>query len=172
MTSKWINGNKSSFYEKQSSPISEIDKSMRLAALPDGKEVVLANPLNSSIVKIRNNGMIDIFTATNQGIRIDPAKHTINVLGEHEIHHIDNLTVWASKFIRMNAKRSIYHNSKESIYSDAKNDWTVKAGENIIMTSGKTVYIQSSDIKISAKGSMRFEAGNVMTFSAERYMYE
>lgn len=172
MINDWVNGNKSLLFDKDSSPVIETQKTLRAAALPDGKEILLAHPTNSSLVKIRNNGMIDIFTATNQGLRIDPIKHTINVIGEHEQHHIDNLIVWASKFIRMNAKRSIFMDSAESIHSSAKNDWTLKAGENIIMTAGNSVHVSASDVKVVSKGNIRFEAGNVIEFKGERYNYE
>ncbi|MFL8798662.1 MULTISPECIES: hypothetical protein [unclassified Clostridioides] len=47
-----------------------------------GKEVGIYHPKKSSIVKLRDDSSIDIFTATNVGLRINAENKTIEVFGD------------------------------------------------------------------------------------------
>ena len=73
----------------------------------NSQEVGLVHPNNSSLVKIRDNGVIDIFVATNQGIRIDPATKSVNFFTNNEKHHVGNLSAWVEYAVSIEAKRSI-----------------------------------------------------------------
>lgn len=46
-----------------------------------GQEVGLYNPISSSIVKVQDDGTIDIFSSTNTGVRINPNSKTVEILG-------------------------------------------------------------------------------------------
>ena len=46
------------------------------------QEVGLYNPVSSSVVKIKDDGEIDIFISTNIGIKINPQTKTIEILGD------------------------------------------------------------------------------------------
>ena len=46
------------------------------------KEVGLYNPNSSSIVKIQDDGVIDIFASTNVGVRVNPKNRTVELFGD------------------------------------------------------------------------------------------
>jgi len=180
MIQDWINGQQSTLFSKEESPVEDIKQSLASSTFSDGKEVMLYHPNNSSIVKIKNNGMIDIFTSTNQGIRIDPIKHVVNILAEHEIHHLNNLTVWASKFVRINSKRGIFLDSGDSIIEKTKNNWTINvghdatinAGGNVMVHSDKSMQLDANYINIKSQTDIRIEAVNNIDFKGVRYNHE
>ncbi|MEG1870833.1 MAG: hypothetical protein RR192_02415, partial [Peptostreptococcaceae bacterium] len=63
------------------SPINRISEMMSSKGNFNGEEVGLYNPTSSSIVKILDNGIIDMFVSTNVGVRINPKNRTIEILG-------------------------------------------------------------------------------------------
>ena len=58
-----------------------------------GQDVGIYSPTTSSIIKIKEDGSINIFTETNNGIRIDPTNKTIEFLGNNMYVKSNNWTV-------------------------------------------------------------------------------
>ena len=60
-------------------PISELINDLSTSAYFEAEEVGLMHPVNKSLVKLKNDGCIDIFTKDNNGIRINPNEKKIMV---------------------------------------------------------------------------------------------
>lgn len=69
----------------------EMTNQVDLKKYPLHTEPALIHPLNSSIVKIRDNGTIDVFVGTDNGIRVDPNEKSVTLLannyGEKSTYH-------------------------------------------------------------------------------------
>ncbi|MGX9755914.1 hypothetical protein ACWYRQ_06540 [Clostridioides difficile] len=63
-------------------PIDSIVEKIEKKGLFVGKEVGIYHPIKSSIVKLRDDSSIDIFTATNVGLRINAENKTIEIFGD------------------------------------------------------------------------------------------
>lgn len=118
----------------------EIVESVDLKKYPLNAEPALVHPSNSSVVKIRDNGMIDLFVGTDNGIRIDPKHRSISLLantyGEKSTTHNQTVT--------RNMNASIGGN------------WTVKVKGNLTFTTeGSMNFTAQKDISLlSKKGSI------------------
>lgn len=120
-SSTWIdNENKDliKYYDfKDIDPIKNITDKMDDAGYFKGREVALFHPTKSSIVKLRDDGCIDIFTSTNIGVRINPQNKTIEMFGNVSTKS-DKWTVLSNK-VRVQAKEDIVLNAK-SLSIEAK----------------------------------------------------
>lgn len=88
-------------------PIKMIEDLIDKAPFFTEDEPGLYHPSTSSVIKLRNNGMIDIFVGTNQGIRIDPNTKTLNMFTNNEKHHIGNMNVWANESVSFDVKKQM-----------------------------------------------------------------
>lgn len=81
----WIqqnNTNKTKFLKyKDYNPLNDMAQKINSQGYFDGQDVGLCNPVSSSIMKVRDNGNIDIFIDSNVGIRINAQNKTIEFLG-------------------------------------------------------------------------------------------
>lgn len=59
----------------------------------NGQDVGLYNPVSSSLVKITDDGVINIFVETNTGIKINPNDKTIEILGNNVCTKTENWSV-------------------------------------------------------------------------------
>lgn len=75
-------------------PVKATDLRLQNAIVPAVEEPALTHPFNTSTVKIRNNGMIDCFVGTDQGIRIDPHTKTINEIANGLKWHLGYFRGW------------------------------------------------------------------------------
>lgn len=64
------------------SPIKDISLTDKNKGYFADGEVGLFNPKSSAIVKLKDDGIIDIFTATNVGVRINSKTRTIEMFGD------------------------------------------------------------------------------------------
>lgn len=55
-------------------------------------EVGFTHPLNRSTMKVRDNGVIDIFTSTNYGIRINPNDGSVTMISNNQSQHASSLS--------------------------------------------------------------------------------
>lgn len=69
------------FYTKNA--ISDADDLMFSKGNFNGEDVGIYNPVSSSLVKITDDGIINIFVETNTGIKINPSNKTIEILGNN-----------------------------------------------------------------------------------------
>lgn len=76
-----------------SNAISDADKLMFSKGNFNGQDVGLYNPVSSSLVKITDDGVINIFVETNTGIKINPNNKTIEILGNNVCTKTENWSV-------------------------------------------------------------------------------
>lgn len=122
---KWIDFNKS--YDKNipfryENPVKDISKMMSSKGYFNGKEIGLYNPKSSAIVKIKDDGTIDIFTSTNVGIRVNPNTKCIEMFGNSS--------------------------TKSDNWSVLSNNVEIKATENLSI-SAKNIDISSENITLN-----------------------
>lgn len=96
-----------------------IENAMR----PEVEEPAIIHPFNTSSVKIRNNGMIDCFVATNQGIRIDPHSKTVNIIANGQKEHLGYFRAWIDVDAEWYANSHYLFKSMDSSFNvDVKTD--------------------------------------------------
>lgn len=94
-------------------PVKNTSKIMHEKGYFVNGEVGLFNPTSSAIVKLQDNGTIDIFTKTNVGVRINPMNRTIEMFGDVSTNS-DNWSVLSNNIkIHANDKLLINGNSIE-----------------------------------------------------------
>lgn len=110
---RWIDvNNKNDKYVsyRYSNPIEDISKSISEKGYFNNSEVGLYNPVSSSIIKLKDDGVIDIFTSTNVGVRINPSNRTIEMFGDVSTKSnnwsvlSNNIEVTASEKLSIKAK--------------------------------------------------------------------
>ncbi len=127
----------------------DFDKAAVLSSAPNYEQAECGwvHPNNTSMMKIRDNGCIDIFGGTDNGLRIDPNKKSINVIASHMKEHIGDLHSWISDF---------------SI-TDVKGPWTLNA-INVFINAKKS-------INLTAGTTINFKADKI-TGRANRYDFD
>ena len=124
---EWVNYNNS--YDKYISyrdedPIKNISDLMSQKGYFNNKEVGIYNTKSSAVVKVKDNGVIDIFTSTNVGIRINPLNKTVEMFGNSS--------------------------TKSNNWSVLSNNVEIKASENISISS-KNIDISSENLIINGE---------------------
>lgn len=104
-------------------------------------EPALIHPHTTSVIKMRDNGAIDIFVGNDNGIRLDPNNRSISILANSSYEKI--------------------HQERKSIGRDSVQDiggnWTVKVKGNLTFTSEGTIHLDGKNVKITAEGREVFE---------------
>jgi hypothetical protein len=106
----------------------EIENNVDLKKYPLSFEPALVHPNNSSTVKIRDNGVIDIFVGTDNGVRIDPENRSVNILSNS---YREKTT---------NHKQEIMRNTSSTIGGD----WVVKVEGNVKLESKGEMSLSSN----------------------------
>lgn len=112
------------------------------AAYPAVAEPALVHPFTNAVIKLRDNGAIDVFTGDNIGIRIDQNNKSINMM---------------STLVQTRAETLRAIINKDAQY-DVKGKWTINAGSATINTKGAT--------KVNAKGNMSLETASKLSIKA------
>ena len=92
--------------------IEDADAEMYSQGNFNGQDVGLYSPTSSSIIKIKEDGTINIFTETNTGIRINPKDKTIEILGNNVCTNADNWSI-ISNNINLKANNTISIKAKK-----------------------------------------------------------
>lgn len=83
---RWLdldNENLYKFHEfRKSNPVKDASSLMHNKGYFKKYEIGLYNPVSSAVVKLQDNGAIDIFTSTNVGFRVNPRNRTIEMFGD------------------------------------------------------------------------------------------
>ena len=109
---------------------------------PSTEEPVLIHPFNQSMVKLRNNGNIDIFVDNNIGIRVDSKYQSINLISDG----IYERTQYIRSYVTKDEVRRV------------KGDWKIEAGSASITTKGNTTVYSKSDTNIFSLGNTYVQA--------------
>ena len=146
-------------------------------------ETGFTHPLNSSTIKIRDNGVVEAFASTNCGIRIDPNSHSLNLISNKELHNATNSTFLVDRQLRLEAGRQVYlktpatliDTDKQQVLSDSVTIQTKRyalTGESVALTTdewnvvGEQSNLSLGNTKIGAQ-SLDLKADIVQLLSKE-----
>lgn len=125
-TDQWIepsNTNKTKYLKyKDTSPLDDMAKKINSQGYFQDEEIGMYNPVSSSIMKIKDNGNIDIFIDSNIGIRINAENKTIEFLGDQ--------TTKSHKWTVLSNNVEIIANDKINIKAKELNIETEKITKN------------------------------------------
>lgn len=79
-------------------PMRDINLKVAEKVQYQGNEQGIYHPLFHQVVKLRSNGMIDIFANKDTGIRVDPSTQSINHFANDYKLHIHNQTSWITGY--------------------------------------------------------------------------
>lgn len=129
-SSTWIDSENSSVFKYESyrntSAIANVSFKMIDKGQFNNQDVGLYNPVSSSIMKVKDDGEIDIFVATNIGIRINPTTKVIEILGDVTTKS-NNWSVLSNN-VEINAKEKIILKASSI---DLQTNTLTKNGESI-----------------------------------------
>lgn len=160
------------------SPIKSLEDATENARFPTGYEPALTHPTHRSIVKLRDNGCIDIFAGVHQGFRVDPNKQVINVCTNNLFQHLGKLRSWVTRDAKVEVGGGIRVVNHATIVVDSKGDITVNTDGNVVVNArgnvtvnaGGSVYANArGDIRLKAGGEIELKAGRHIQFTAPRY---
>ena len=135
----WLTPDKDRSYDYYvtSSPILDLEEKVKNLRYYQTAEVGMTHPNNQSTMKIADDGCITLFTGIGEGIRINPADHTITILSSGKtIHKEGDVEQEMSNW-------SIHCQDEISIYS--KGSTTIESEENIIMKAKDFVFRKMED---------------------------
>jgi hypothetical protein len=127
------------------------------APYPSENEPMLAHPWNNSIVKIRDNGTVDIFSEGDLGIRINRKAKTIDIYAQSFNQH--------TSFIRSFVKKDVIQK--------IKGNWTIQCNHGTIEAKGNVKIKANGKLEVESKGDMRFTTkGNVYYKAGGKYYFD
>lgn len=102
----------------RTNPIEDLVNDISLLSFFDSNDVGLINPKSKSIVKLKEDGTIDIFSKDNQGIRINPTNKTISFFSNSLK---TQSTDWSIDVNNINIKSSNFNVKSDNIIFDCDN---------------------------------------------------
>lgn len=124
-------------------PVKAADLGLNNSMIPAVEEPAVTHPFNTSTVKIRNNGMVDIFVGTDQGIRVDPHSKTVNIIANGQKEHLGYFRAWIDVDAEWYANSHFLFKSKDSSFNvDVKTDITHTCEKDRISKIGKNESIK------------------------------
>lgn len=115
-------------------PIAKIRNKIEETAYFSNNEVGLYNKCCTSIVKLKDDGVIDIFTGTNQGIRIDPNRRCNNFFSINENHYLINAVFNIEDTFAISSKKKVIITSN-NINIDTKS-FDIKCDRSLFKIDG------------------------------------
>lgn len=178
----WVRMSKLGADFKGIDPIDSTDEVLQNANKPHLEEPSLSHPFNTSTIKIRNNGMIDAFVASNQGFRLDPATKTMNLIVDGLKEHLNYFRAWIWEDAHWWTKQSVIYDVEESFFNvNAYTDIVLNAGRDVIINAGRDVKITAGvniyenagvDVNVKANSNINGTAGGNATTKAGGSIYE
>lgn len=146
-------------------PIMTLKQSIEGSQYPSGSEPSLIHPFNTSTVKIRDNGCIDIFVDTNTGIRLDPNLMNISIVTEGMRSHLGYLKEW----IQLTKETYIGGNSIKVV---GGNIYIEVGGNATAIVKGNLTANIGGNVKIDNGGTVQWNSDGDMYFSAPNYHFK
>jgi hypothetical protein len=148
-------------------PLDDLMKKMTNTSNYNTDEPGITHPQNSSTIKIRNNGAIDLFVATNQGVRIDPNTKTISIFGINENHNVTNFNAFIDEDFNVEAQEDISLKGKNVSITTGQakitaDTWSVESTGDVNVKSGKNIILDAGN-KLILKGKQVVVTGNFIT---------
>lgn len=131
--------------KKMSKTRKKAEMQQRERKYPLTAEPAVIHPHNSSTMKVRDNGMIDLFVGTDNGVRIDPATKSINFLSNNI--RSKSIYEWVeTKRNRVeNIGQDLVHNVGRDEVHNVKGVWTVHSASSIRFISDGDIYMEARD---------------------------
>lgn len=149
--------------------IEAVDETLR----PTHSEPTISHPYYRSTIKLRDNGAIDIFAETNQGIRVDPGTQTINIITNNLLQHTGSCKLWAAGDLKLEVDNGTHIVNHATINVDSRGDINIRTDGKVRILSASGIEIQTGgSVNISTKGSLNIAAGSNITFNASRYDFK
>lgn len=172
--------NSKRIYNTEKQPIELMKKKLEMVDKFYEAEVGMVHPFNHSHIHVRDNGIIDVFAETNNGIRIDPIEQSINYYSNLIRMKANDLVAYIYNNATYNVTNKLEFNSKNEIIINGKNKITVNSDGTLdinvsdgIRINGNNFNINSrGNIDINSNGSMNLKSKGNMNFNAPRYNFK
>ena len=152
------------------SPIDSLENAAEMVRFPTSYEPSLTHPDHHSTVKLRDNGIIDIFAASHQGIRIDPNEQVINVCTNKLYQHLGRLRSWITHDAKIEVAEGCHLVNHAYITVDCKGDIVVNTNGNVTVNASGNVNVNAKgNISLKAQGKIDITSGAHIQFTAPRY---
>ena len=173
------NKNSKRIYNIEKQPVKSILKKIEMVDKFREAELGIIHPFNHSHMHIRDNGIIDVFAETNNGLRIDPIEQSINQFANLIRMKTNDLLAFIYNNAIYNVTNHYELNSQNTIAINGKNKITINSDGTLdinvtdkITINGDYIKINGNDIKINANGSLAFKSNNDMKFDAPNYRFD
>lgn len=131
-------------------PVADLEERKKQSATYAAEEVGLIHPVSRSVVKLRDNGAIDIFVPGHNGIRVDPTNGTVDIFGRVQ-HHASAIREWITKDSVTEVKEAWTVRSEGKVEVEAQTV-LIKAAKNVRIESAAGVDVASvGDVTVHAK---------------------
>lgn len=131
--------------------VEDVVNKTRNVQYPQVAEPAMQHPLNTSTIKIRDNGMIDFFVDKDHGMRLDPNTYTWNLIINGEKHHADYIRGWVTQTVQWDVGRS----------------WIMNLGTDLIIKAGGNMtFSATGNINFDVGGNISSNAGNTISSNA------
>ena len=117
----------------------ELHEQIQLYPYPLTAEPALIHPNNTSVVKLRDNGAIDIFVGNDNGIRVDPNERSIQIFGNAlqskvyeetaKVNKHRTIEIGGDDVTKITGKRKIQCNGKYE--ATIRREWKVISEEKV-----------------------------------------
>lgn len=143
-------------------PINSLDEKTMNARFPTNYEPALIHPYHRSIVKLRDNGIVDVFAADHQGIRIDPNNQVINICTNKLFQHMGRIRSWITRSAKTEIELGYHMVNHGYIIIDCKGDITVNTDGNVTLSA-------CGDVTVKSKGEINLNSKRRIQFTAPKY---
>ena len=166
----WIdlsNQNTNKYADWTVDPIQTLLSAMTNTSFYEAEEPGITHPKTGSTVKLRNNGMIDIFVEGDQGIRIDPKTQSINFFTRNENHHVTNLNATVDDSMKLAIQKHFGVEAETFALKTGEatmevGKWSVSSEGDVHVKSGKNITLEANN-RILLRGSQVLLDGEFIT---------
>jgi len=165
------NKNSKRIYNVEKQPIKSILKKIEMVDKFHEAELGMVHPFNHSHIHIRDNGIIDVFTETNNGLRIDPIEQSINQFANLIRMKANDLLAFIYNDATYNVTNHYELNSQNTITMNGKNKITINSDGTLVIDATDKLSINGNDIEVNAKGGLTLNSNDDMKFNAPHYRF-
>jgi len=169
-TSDWLKPTSKQMNGPSTDPIKTLNDSIEGVPHHTASEAGLIHPFNTSSIKIKDTGMIDIYVATNQGIRVDPKTRSIVIMTDTTKIRTFDYRSWVGNHAvtRVRKNHEIYAGSQIIMDSDKDQIQTIGKNWTVKVVGNANLDIQG-DMNIGIGKNFNVKAGGHMNFDAQTY---
>jgi hypothetical protein len=139
-------------------------------------EVGIVHPTKTSSIKIKDNGMIELWVGTNQGIRIDPNTKSITMIANRFDTRVADRREWVDLDSVMNIRRNFELFAGKDIVLNCEGDFTLDIGGSLninckdgVKMDSPSLDLEGDVVNIKSKGNINLTAGENLIVDAKKY---